>query len=176
MIDIIDNFLTDFDCNLLIKFYKKNVNNNFKYYKSLPVGLIELDKYNNAVIKKFDDPYYSTIKNIKENVENVLRTKSKNFYKLYNAEIVKWPILSNMNNHYDRFGTEFSCIIYLNDNYVGGNTFIFDKCIKKKKGSLLIIKNSDKILHKVGKIFLGDRYTFPLWYGNELFFNTYFPN
>jgi hypothetical protein len=170
MIEIIDNFLNSYECNLLIEFYKKH--KNFKYNKTFPVSITEKGCKNSKYIKKFSEPYYSTIKNIEEKVFYSLKSRTNIEYELYNAEIVRWPMFSDMDSHYDILGTEFSCIIYLNDTYIGGNTIVEGKVIKKKKGSMLIMKNSDKLLHKVTKNIFGARYTFPLWYGNEIFFSS----
>ena len=165
MVELIPNFLSSSECNKLINFYKINQNENFRYNKSFPLNLTEI--INNHVI---DNEQHYIINCTKQKIDNILSLKTNVPFKLYNAEIVKWPILSDMHYHHDANGTEFSCIIYLNDNYIGGNTMINDKIIKKKKGSLLIMKNSDKILHKVTKNIFGVRYTFPLWYGNQHYF------
>ena len=59
--------------------------------------------------------------------------------------------------HCDLEHTTFSCILYLNDFYIGGRTLFenVDNIRMQRKGNLLIMKNSDTIEHSVEKIIFG---------------------
>tara|TARA_R100000687_G_C6381315_1_gene132755 strand:+ start:186 stop:641 length:456 start_codon:yes stop_codon:yes gene_type:complete len=79
-----------------------------------------------------------------------------------NMEIVLWPTNSWMGPHQDA-GDKLSFIIYLNDNYEGGETIVDGIEIKPKVGRLIIFSNGF-YLHEVKKITKGKRYTLIAWY------------
>ena len=54
-------------------------------------------------------------------------------------------------------------ILYLNDDYKGGETVVGDKVIKPKKGKIILFEGN-KIKHQVLQIRSGIRYTNPTWY------------
>lgn len=62
----------------------------------------------------------------------------------------------------------FSSVLYLNDDYEGGETVIKqsgkpDFISVPKKGSIVIFKSNDECLHGVNKVTRGTRYTMPSW-------------
>ena len=77
-------------------------------------------------------------------------------------EIVKWPMGSFMKKHRDT-GDDISFILYLNDNYEGGETIVDKLKIKPKQGRIVIFSN-DKYIHEVKKVNWGVRYTLAGWY------------
>lgn len=171
---IIDNFLSKKECNLLIKFYTDNDNKNIKKYRNtsiLDLAYLGDNKFERKLFN-FVEPYNSIINDVVNRVTCLcIQNKNKNdTINFYSAQIVKWPSFSYQKIHKDRPNTKFSAILYLNDKYLGGNTIVEGKKIKKKTGRLLIIKNSDTVLHKVQKILFGTRYTFPIWYANQQYF------
>ena len=79
-----------------------------------------------------------------------------------NMEIVLWPTNSWMDPHQDA-GDYLSFIIYLNDDFEGGETIVDGLEIKPKGGRLMIFSNGF-YLHEVKKITKGKRYTLIAWY------------
>ena len=79
-----------------------------------------------------------------------------------NLEIVQWPTESFMNPHYDK-GDSLAFIIYLNDNYIGGETMVDKIKVTPKAGKIIIFSNS-RLEHCVNKIEEGIRYTLAGWY------------
>jgi len=141
-----DNFLTKKHCDYLIDFFKKS--NSYAYNHNKIIGNI------NSFIFQHKDL-------------DVLNKVSKLFneYDLSNPdnmEIVKWPTNSNMIPHYDT-GDRFAFIIYLNDNFKGGETIIDNVLITPKIGRLVLFSNG-VYEHQVKKIIDGTRYTLIAWY------------
>ena len=111
-----------------------------------------IDIHNNSnEVKKFRDTFILTFFN--KEVLNIIHKKFK-IKKLLspdNMEIVKWPMGSSMKKHRDT-GDDISFILYLNDDYEGG-----------EQGRIVIFSN-DKYIHEVKKVNWGVRYTLAGWY------------
>ena len=135
-----DNFLNPTECNALIKEF----NNNLKHTK------VYRDTITLKIIYK---PVFNKLKNI---------FSFFNFDNPDNMEIVLWNKDSKMKPHYDT-GDILSFIVYLNDNYSGGETLIDDIKITPKTGRLILFSNGF-YLHKVNKIKDKKRYTLIGWY------------
>ena len=87
------------------------------------------------------------------------------------AEIVKWPMGSHQAPHTDvsRESTTFTSITYLNDNFEGGETeFTTENFSVKPKVGRSILFDGKRFEHGVKKITEGVRYTFALWYSNNI--------
>ena len=133
-----DNFLQKEHCDYLIKVFNKS--NPLAYRDTFIINYVDqnvLDK----VCHVFN----------KYNLENP-----------DNMELVKWPTNSKMDLHYD-VGDRFAFIIYLNDNFKGGETIIDGVTITPKIGRLVLFSNS-VYKHEVKKITNGTRYTLITWY------------
>jgi hypothetical protein len=86
----------------------------------------------------------------------------KNNYINY-SQIVKWPEGSYQPEHLDFDYHTYTSILYLNDNFIGGETFVEDKIFKPKAGSMIIFEGNKKI-HGVTKVQKSTRYTLPTWF------------
>ena len=87
------------------------------------------------------------------------------------AEIVKWPTGSHQPYHIDntRQSTTFTSVTYLNDNFEGGETeFTTENFSSKPKVGRTILFDGKNFEHGVKKITEGVRYTFALWYSNNI--------
>ena len=140
IISIIDNFLDKNSCNDLIKYFKKNIK--------------DIEKYRDTYILKYI--YQPILKKLNKNIGMF------DFKKPDNMEIVKWPQGSFMDPHTDK-GDFLSFIVYLNDNFKGGETIINGITVKPKKGSIVIFSNGH-YLHHVNKVMDKERYTLIAWY------------
>jgi len=149
---IIDEFLTNSECDYLINFYKKNKNLSFSFRDVFPLNLDQFNIQNNSL--------------------EFLRDKLNNeAFKINNSEIdwfeiVKWPEGSYQPLHFDTASekTTLSSITYLNDDYEGGNTYYEnDLTIKPvKKRSLFFDGNYYK--HGVKKVTTNTRFVVAAWY------------
>lgn len=135
----VDNFLSDVDCQQYIDIYNENLSLSFIYNDTYPLQI------------RSD----ITV----QNVCSYFRINNK----LDNYEIVKREKGSFMENHYDK-GDTLGFIIYLNDNYKGGETVLENETsISPKKGRILLFSNG-QILHKVQEITEGTRYILAGWF------------
>lgn len=68
---------------------------------------------------------------------------------------------------------QFASVIYLNDNFLGGETFFpnQDFVQKPKAGTLVVFPCTKEYLHGVTNITEGVRYTCPSWYTQDKKFN-----
>ena len=135
-----DNFISADKCQSLIERFK------IKYHFS--------KKFRDTIVLSFRD-------------EDILKhvTETFTFYpfkSIDNMEIVKWPTGSKMALHRDE-GDTFSWIIYLNDDFEGGETVIDGIKIKPKRGRLVLFSNGF-YEHEVKEITKGTRYTLIAWY------------
>ena len=145
---IADNLLSQLECNTLIDYYKKNENFSQKYRDVYPLEL------------KTKNP------NI-----NFLETKLNSISKNFNSEIdwfqiVKWPINSTQNLHFDNASqkTTLTSITYLNDDYTGGQTYYEDGTIFKPKKGRSLFFNGQYYKHGVKPVNKNIRYVVAAWY------------
>jgi len=78
-------------------------------------------------------------------------------------EIVKWGPGTFQGSHQDFDYHPFTSIIYLNDNFEGGETVVEKTKVIPKTG-LMITFGGSLLNHKVLEITKGFRYTIPVWY------------
>ena len=133
-----DNFLSSEHCNYLINFFKNNTPKPCR----------------DTFILKYKDL------NILEKIN--LNFKEYNLHNPDHMEIVRWPTGSKMDLHYD-LGDRLSFIIYLNDDFKGGETIIDNITITPKIGRIVLFSNGI-YKHEVKKINVGNRYTLIAWY------------
>ena len=115
--------------------------------------------YRNTFVLSYDSPKILKKLNHYFNFHNF---EEMNHLQGSNMEIVLWPTHSWMGPHQDA-GDHLSFIIYLNDDFEGGETIVDGLEIKPKVGRLMIFSNGF-YLHEVKKITKGKRYTLIAWY------------
>jgi Rps23 Pro-64 3,4-dihydroxylase Tpa1-like proline 4-hydroxylase len=135
---------------------------------------------------KIDKPIYTSkgrrdksivsdkTKEIFENVQNILSNKIKEIYDVSVSVsspplLIKWDAGSEMNEHVDDFSVfhyQFAAILYLNDNYSGGEIRFPDYklTIKPKENSLILFPSNKYYSHEVLINKSGERYTMPMWF------------
>jgi hypothetical protein len=139
MIKEFDDFLDEDECNMLIGLFESS-DGKEKYRNT-----IILNVRNDSILKKLHKLF---------NIDLLLTPAD--------MQIVKWPTGSFMNDHYDT-GDQYGVLIYLNDNYEGGETIINKQKIKPRRGCGVLFSNG-KLLHSVCEIKKGTRYVLPVWY------------
>jgi len=159
MIIILDNVLTIDECKNLIHIYQKNKEYAHEWGNPTFYPL----NFNKILIDK------EIVFNIYQKIE---QTTNKYFTNniLEWCEIVKWPCNSWQEYHLDisSKNTTLTSITYLNDSFDGGCTIMHDGTkIKPKMGRTLIF-DGNKYIHGVEPILNGERYTFPVWYKNNI--------
>ena len=149
IVKIIDNFLDDKYCQQLIDFFESNTDLQESYYGTTKISIENLDKFNN-LFKKLNKESL-TIKN------SVLDW----------TQIVKWPDDSGQASHLDISSDNnlsHTSICYLNDGYLGGQTYFEEGTIFKARRGRIIFFDSLFYRHGVTPVKKGPRYTLATWY------------
>lgn len=155
MIKEIDNFLSDSECDYLIKVHNEFYNKFGSNHNQTEVLPLMLFLFNDT--KETNKLKYLHAK-INAHIQNVDKHSFVNYF-----EVVKWKETLDMNKHYDFDYHKWTSVIYLNDDYEGGETFVDDKIIVPSKGKIVTFTGST-LLHGVKKVLKGNRYTTPIWY------------
>jgi hypothetical protein len=142
MIYIDKNFLSKADCDKIIQFYLQNTDRVFQYRDTYPLNIEKISQ-------------------VTDKIEKICMSLNSDV-KLSLCQIVQWPKSSKMDWHYDE-GDLFSAILYLNDDYRGGQTIFQNYTCDPKVGKLVIFSNST-IKHCVKEITSGTRYTLSFWF------------
>ena len=146
------NFMSNEHCKHLIKLYNNNLKNTYSYdfNKTKPLNLFKF-LFNDDVIME------------------VINKIEKKYFDLYGAnnidlmELVRWPVSSKMPTHKDKPGDKFAFIIYLNDDYTGGETIINESIIVKPEVGMLLTFAGYKFNHGVNEVKNNERYTLVGW-------------
>ena len=139
----------------IIDHYKSNLNSVYNHNLTYPLP-INLDKCSNSLIQTITNKITDKCKMFDNNVE------------IQNLEIVKWPFNSRLNYHIDEdLDDVFASILYLNDNFWGGQTAFDTFQINPKIGRLLIFSNRH-YKHSVRRVKFNSRYTLSAWYVKTL--------
>ena len=136
----IDNFLSKEECNKLIEKFKQSKDSVLKYRNTFTVKIKP--------------------ENILEKINN--QFKFHNFLKPDNCEIVMWPVDSYMKIHIDN-GDKFFFLLYLNDDFEGGETVVEDITVKPKQGRIIVFSNG-VMYHEVKQIKKNNRFMLAGWY------------
>ena len=151
-----DEFITRDQCKFIIDYYKSNLEYTFKndlrVSRSCTYPLSLLDIYQENIL----------LKNTSDRIFDICKGFEKDL-KLDNLEIVKWPVKSHMMFHKDVDTDILASILYLNDNYKGGQTGFESVQVEPKIGRLMIFSNS-YYLHRVKEVRGSPRYTFASWF------------
>ena len=155
----IENFLSKKQCDYFIKFHNDNFDTTDNTNKSLN------DLGNGEKTEVINFQYFlrlSQFRYVFTLLCNHIQNINKQSFISY-LEIVKWYNGSSQKFHKDSDFLTWTSIIYLNDNYEGGETIVNDKIIKPKQGKIVTFQGKD-LEHKVNEIKNNNRYTIPVWY------------
>jgi hypothetical protein len=172
-----DNVLDQDTCQQLYQ-YVLSVHKSFEIDKQ-KVPWLEGDSFS-----WYNIPDKSLKKSIYESkrIANLLINKSFNrtVYPEF-TDIVLWRAGRKMGRHLDNgFLTHatlkyrvISSVIYINDDYTGGETFIAtehgtDYISKPKAGSMVCFLSNEQNKHGVNEVTSGNRVTLPIWYCEEI--------
>ena len=144
---MLDNYLSHDECDRIIEYHKKNKSKTNQYHNILPIKL---------------GP--DTFPFLSERLSRTSKFLGNN--QVDWAEVVRWPVDSFQDYHLDKTETHTTAasIIYLNDNYEGGETNYEEGTIFKPKKGRLLFFNGMYYRHGVNKVLKTDRYTVATWY------------
>ena len=152
---VIDDFLSEDECDFLIDYYKKYPNKK-TYYATVLLLMKDTSLF---------DLRKSWIRN-----RYLSRIKKEFPLKLNYDQIVFWPPNSFKDMHKDgrtHKNNDWTSVCYLNDDYEGGYTLIEDDEFKPKKGRLVVFP-SKKMNHGVSLVKSRSRYTYIAWWQQKL--------
>ncbi len=160
---IIENFVDEKDAENLINYF--NDNQHLCYdaeeehkHRNLHSSAIKDIKIKNLL------SYYA-YKNIIF-IDHIYKTKTKLWGEM---RLCRWRPGESMGIHIDRNiktrnnNVDFSSLVYLNDNYEGGELVFKDKELKMPKLSCIVFE-SHLHPHAVKQVLKNNRYTIPSWY------------
>jgi predicted 2-oxoglutarate/Fe(II)-dependent dioxygenase YbiX len=151
-----ENFISDDFCDYLIDVFK----NNPQLHNEHPPFL--------QVIYLQDIMELDTIKKLTGLISHHCITElDKNAYINYH-QIAEWKTGAFQGLHKDYDFHNFTSVLYLNDNFEGGQTLVNDEISHPKKGKLISFAGKD-LIHEVRTVTKGTRYTVPVWYKLDYF-------
>lgn len=155
MILIVDNLISDEEINYC---KKKFLDCDFPYEH---LGRKFLD-----IQTSLKNDY--TIKNICHKILIQARSLNENI-DIDWAQLVFWPTNTNHNMHIDETSknTVLSSVLYLNNNFRGGETFFSDGTVVCPKPGRVLFFDGLKYYHGVNPISLGERMSLNIWYKNK---------
>jgi len=146
-------FLSKKECNFLINFHNLNYGSDPGTMKWYDLKIIQMLP-NVMRIEQFKKILCKLISEAR---------KHSNVYLDY-ADLVEWDEQNvGMIKHKDYSHQCLSSVIYLNDNYEGGETIVGKKIVKPETGKIIFF-NGSKVSHSVNKIIKGKRYTIASWF------------
>ena len=168
-IKIIENFLSEKECNLLIKQAKPTLKTSTVFNPDTQKSVLHNARNSKTTFLNYNnliDKIYNKIENItniplyKYEVFQVTNYTKGQYYKPHYDNIEKYNVRTK------------TVIIYLSDDYTGGYTSfpLLKKKFKLKKGSALIFDNLDKnynthylSLHQGSPVYSGNKWIGQIW-------------
>jgi predicted 2-oxoglutarate/Fe(II)-dependent dioxygenase YbiX len=175
-----EEFLTSDECDHLVATYERCegmtvkmptgdgfFDNRFLWITSLPSS---------------EHPAKRIMQSTREQAIEIIASFYKEPGPLYSdtVQLVKWHEGQSLPAHIDNSHPDgspnstpwrkYASIVYLNDNYEGGELYIrpLRLRIPPKKGLLVAFRANASHEHGVTKVFRGARYTMPAWYTNDV--------
>jgi len=142
MIEIYNNFISDTECDELLKYYNNNIEREWSTINGIySFKSVDIENYNELSLSK----------KLKINSPKAIRIqKVDNTFK------------TTPNTH--RHKKVWTYLIFLSDNFEGGNLIIENMNITPRKNQLIIF--AAHLQHRVENVLSGDRYTF-ICFDNE---------
>jgi hypothetical protein len=152
MILVIDNFISQQEIDYCLNIIKntKTFDKNFcRRY------IISIDK------SLHDD---DIIKLILQKLLNQASRISNEKLKIDTAELVVFPEFAFHEFHLDKDLDKLTSVLYLNDNFRGGETIFEDGTSVSPVPGRVVFFDAKKYIHGVNMITKGNRCTLPIWY------------
>jgi hypothetical protein len=151
----IENFLSGDECNRLIEIHKKLfVSQGWFHNETEVVDLMYM------LLNQSEENIF--VKYIHGKITEHIKTINKDSFVDY-FHAVRWREGLCMDKHFDFAFQTWTSVIYLNDDYEGGETVVGEREIAPLKGKIITFQGPS-VLHGVNKVLKGDRYTAPAWY------------
>lgn len=148
--------------------YAIKTSSNFDEYGNDKKEFLTNNKvFNNEFDLKIRDLMQSYAKKVYEYV--VATYSNTKFYPFKEnlTHIAKFSDGDSMHEHFDLSRpNDIATLIYLNNNYEGGEIYFpeYNIYIKPSPGDLVTFPDNEYYIHGVKKVYNGDRYTMPRWF------------
>ena len=164
----IDNFISSEDIDLVVGYMNANKGDSSRFRKG-----VEKDRWDSQCPETYDIKQHAPILNILKKSYYEFVKVSTEFYNLketYYPYAIWMSILgpgcglkAHRDNHKGAENIDLSGVIYLNDNFTGGELYFpeLDHSYTPKSGSLVIFPSP--YIHQINKVISGYRYAIPLW-------------
>lgn len=160
-----DSFLSYKECAFLIGLYKEIKD---KYYNDFcfihrDTNVFSIDRYTYFCClehpKDINTQYLKYLQaKINSNIQNISDVSFINYY-----QIVEWQPGSYQETHKDFSEHPYTSIVYLNDDYDGGETVVGSDIVTPETGSIITFKGKETD-HSVREVRNNTRYTLAVWY------------
>tara|TARA_R100000353_G_C6507318_1_gene195710 strand:- start:25 stop:633 length:609 start_codon:yes stop_codon:yes gene_type:complete len=179
----VKNFITDDECNDLIKFYDTYF--SVQHHTNQHTDVFNNKSFQYEVIANQYQKSYARylMDRIRWGIVNELRKFYNDDRFIYNdyCDLVRWKVGEGLNWHADAnyypsgepnyvsYRT-YGSVTYLNDDYEGGEfEFMNEKYgkIKPEKGMMIAFPADLDWVHRVNTVTKGDRYTMASWYTDD---------
>ncbi len=164
---ILPNFLNSDKCQQIIslhlnKRYKYAIGGNSRWSGKVIQFENILDFEDNAIKCELNKARFLLI--------SFLRDVFKKDYYPINYQVTSWPEGYDLEIHKDNFhpNVTISSIIYLNDNYKGGETFFSEDDVVQPQVGSAVVFSGKSLPHGVKKINEGVRYTICMWFTDSI--------
>ena len=174
LIYIEENFISLDECQKFIDLSKSN-KKEISYVmgqQSVEHPYITHLEWKNHGASYYNGDVDTTVPSLDEEVVTRVNSICKNFDSNANLDyvgVVRWPIGTFMKPHVDDNDVHkpdmFAAMLYLNDDFEGGNTVFHDLVVKPEVGKLIIFSNS-QYLHYVTKVESDERFVLSFWYNS----------
>lgn len=160
---VVDNFLSAEECQTWIDFHKEHFPTVGEQHGG--TNIVDLqDTFQTLYAKKERHDVFRAIKYLNARLNAYIQSIDPQAFLNYN-QLVEWPPESSQPNHLDLPFHTYTSIIYLNDDFTGGETRVKDINVIPKTGKMITF-SGNSIYHQVQQINTGTRYTIPVWYLN----------
>jgi hypothetical protein len=163
-IKVFNNFISDDICDELLSVKGLPHKNESEFWSNR----VFANRHINVIADTFREKIRLIIeKEYKVDISPIAPAQSQ-----INPAIISWHPGIDMGLHVDDLGTEdyhMAALIYLNDNFIGGEISFPTHGIeiKPKSGDLIIFPGNLNYAHKIDPIISGNRYTMPFWFKYE---------
>jgi len=146
---VLDNFLNKEETKFLINYYHSNESKTFVFGNTNPLNISLKDENLKFLINKLN-----------------ISAKKINNSQLDWLQIVKWKVSKGQDLHFDTASnqTTLSSILYLNDDFEGGETYYEDGTLFFPTTGRILYFDGNYYKHGVKPITKGTRYTIATWY------------
>ena len=162
LVKFVPNFIAQKDAIKLVEYAKLNDDLFLEFGNSEKEFTFHFNFLNND-IKQLIQKYQRLVHDFVTNEYNITLKP----YNETKTHIARFTVGHGMHEHFDSSKpNDIATLLYLNDDYLGGEIYFpeLDIFIKPGSGDLLCFPDTPSFVHGVKPILSGTRYTAPYWF------------